>query len=79
MPPKIEFESQDWQPTHQVSQKRVSRITQFVIDNSGGKLKDEKQAAIALIVIAAIILVLSIVIFKSSGADIVPHASQSFT
>ena len=48
------------------------KMVQFMIDNSGGMIKDESQANIALIILFIIIVVVSVVIYSMGGDGSVP-------
>lgn len=67
-PPQVTFESEEFQRPAISSQTQTSGIARWVIQYSGGLIKDEKQAQYVLVgfVVVAIIFV-SILVFSSGG------------
>lgn len=67
---RITFEGEEIQRPSALSQTQTPRIVRWVMQNSGGLIKDEKQAQYALVgfVITAIILV-SILVFSDGATD----------
>lgn len=67
--PQVTFESEEFQRPAALSQARTGRIVRWVMQSSGGLIKDEKQAQYALVgfvVVAATIITFLVV---SGGAN----------
>ena len=63
---KVVFESDTWEVPTFEPKDRMSRMARLVVEYSDGKIKNEKQATIVLVVMALVIFALSALIFISS-------------
>ena len=68
-PPKIVFESEEFQRTRQSFQTPTPKIVQWVIKYSGGAIKDEKQANYVLIGFVAVTIIFSLFLFFGGGSS----------
>lgn len=60
-----------------VAQK--SGITRMIMKYSGGTITNERQAGYALLVIAVLMILAAIIIFSTSGTNIVPLKAPATT
>lgn len=68
--PRITFEGEEIQRPSALSQTQTPRIVRWVMQNSGGFIKDEKQAQYVLAGFVAIAIILvSILVFNGDGTN----------
>ncbi|HCR52661.1 TPA: hypothetical protein DIV48_03415 [Candidatus Kaiserbacteria bacterium] len=67
-PPKVQFEEEQWQQPSRVSYAEPSKATLWILQHSGGLLKNEKQIAYVLIAfIAVLAIVMGMMLFGNGG------------
>lgn len=64
---KIEFEGEEFQHSTRSFQDENSKMPQWIINHSGGKIKNENTANFVLILFAILIIIISLFLFFSGG------------
>jgi hypothetical protein len=67
----VEFQSEKWE-SPQVNSSETPKMIQWVIDYSGGLIKDEKQASYVLIGFVVIVIIIILFLFFGGGGSTMP-------
>jgi len=65
--PKIEYEGQEFQYSTRSFQDETPKMTRWVINHSGGIIKNENMANYVLIMFAILIIIISLFLFFGGG------------
>lgn len=68
-PPKIIFENEDFRRPVQSFQSKTPKIIDWVIEHSGGYIKDENQAGYVLVGFVILAIVMGFIFLFSSGGS----------
>src|SRR3989344_2389326 len=69
-PPRMTFEGDEWQSPTRFQSQQTPAIVRWVVQYSGGYVKDEKQATYVLVgFAAAAIVIASILWFRGGGSE----------
>ncbi|MCK5059848.1 MAG: hypothetical protein KAR00_01720 [Candidatus Pacebacteria bacterium] len=67
--PSVVFESEEFQPSKRSFQTKTPKMVQWVINHSGGRVKDERQANCVLLGFVVVMVIAVIVIVVSGGSN----------
>ncbi|MCK5059857.1 MAG: hypothetical protein KAR00_01770 [Candidatus Pacebacteria bacterium] len=58
--PSVVFESEEFQPSRRTFQTKTPKMVRWVINHSGGRVKDEKQANCVLLGVVVVVVATSL-------------------
>lgn len=68
---------QDWQQRTNLASQKSSAMARLLIKYSGGLIRDERQARYALLILAMLIFIVSLILFLKTGVANSPGNIQT--